>query len=788
MTLQRNRVLAVLMAFALALSTLVLQPARADWWSDDSVSQAADWIAQTWKDSPNQFFAAGTVADGIIALSAANTHPDVVEDMLWDLRERTPTYIGSPDAYPNPAGLAKIIMTLDMANQNPHTFLHERDLVEELKSYVAADGDNGNITSYWAPYLIAIALTRVDEPVPANIIETMLANQSDGAFGYTAAGRFYPDPDYTAVGISAMNLLAAHGETARIRNDAANSLYAAVGWAEDRANQMIDDNGFYYWASYSSANTTGMLASALAEVGVNVNLPVVYLIDQQAKTGNGSWGAAHNSTRGNVMATTQAIMGPARKGYGTINSTQVAPTKTRVVAAVIGDSYSAGNGTEEGECDPEDLECLRLVGDETGYFGPKGSSRSHRNYAQTYVNALNDTGRYAARLINRAHSGARTDAIKDQVGEIPRDTDLVMLTAGGNDADFTQVVLKCFSWHQASGPDCESALELGMDQLPAIRSGTNQILQELQSHLETSATARIVLVGYPFLSEDVEYPFVFVDPESCSPDNPDCYRVVDAAQEVRAAQLRMDQLQRTLVSDWNAHQQMQVTFVPTTEWFAGHEPDPSVVNRNDYRWINEFFETAGRRGSDGKTVSKQQVFPYFTDKSVVANFYHPNRIGHLEMSSAIVDEIGLDPLNVQRKGRAPRSVSPPEAWAIDELVVKVGTPVEFDARGSYSPGGRITEFAWDFDGDGGIDLTTTNPRISHNYPGLFTGTASLRVTDQQGRMATSTIKVDVTRDGDNIPDFLDNCPNVANHDQRDYNNDGIGDACDPALAEQSTNQ
>jgi len=41
-----------------------------------------------------------------------------------------------------------------------------------------------------------------------------------------------------------------HGETARIRNDAANSLYAAVGWAEDRANQMIDDNGFYYWASY----------------------------------------------------------------------------------------------------------------------------------------------------------------------------------------------------------------------------------------------------------------------------------------------------------------------------------------------------------------------------------------------------------------------------------------------------------------------------------------------------------------------------------------------------------
>lgn len=157
------------------------------------------------------------------------------------------------------------------------------------------------------------------------------------------------------------------------------------------------------------------------------------------------------------------------------------------------------------------------------------------------------------------------------------------------------------------------------------------------------------------------------------------------------------------------------------------------------------------------------------------------------MSSAIVDEIGLDPLNVQRKGRAPRSVSPPEAWAIDELVVKVGTPVEFDARGSYSPGGRITEFAWDFDGDG---ASTSPPLIPvfHTTTRACSPARRARVTDQQGRMATSTIKVDVTRDGDNIPDFLDNCPNVANHDQRDYNNDGIGDACDPALAEQSTNQ
>ena len=40
----------------------------------------------------------------------------------------------------------------------------------------------------------------------------------------------------------------------------------------------------------------------------------------------------------------------------------------------------------------------------------------------------------------------------------------------------------------------------------------------------------------------------------------------------------------------------------------------------------------------------------------------------------------------------------------------------------------------------------------------------------------------VDSDGDGICDEVDNCPAVANPDQKDSNGNGIGDACEPAIA------
>lgn len=70
-----------------------------------------------------------------------------------------------------------------------------------------------------------------------------------------------------------------------------------------------------------------------------------------------------------------------------------------------------------------------------------------------------------------------------------------------------------------------------------------------------------------------------------------------------------------------------------------------------------------------------------------------------------------------------------------------GTPVPFDAGGSYDPDGTITSYAWDFDGNGSYDAFTQSPTISHTYQKQFAGLARVQVTDNTGHSATDTMTV-----------------------------------------------
>ncbi|HAF70174.1 MAG: PKD domain containing protein [Acetothermia bacterium 64_32] len=71
-----------------------------------------------------------------------------------------------------------------------------------------------------------------------------------------------------------------------------------------------------------------------------------------------------------------------------------------------------------------------------------------------------------------------------------------------------------------------------------------------------------------------------------------------------------------------------------------------------------------------------------------------------------------------------------------------GQWVEFDASSSYDPDGNVTNYQWDFNGDGAFDATGRLSYWRFMSPGAYRVT--LQVTDDQGATARASRTVDVT--------------------------------------------
>lgn len=298
-------------------------------------------------------------------------------------------------------------------------------------------------------------------------------------------------------------------------------------------------------------------------------------------------------------------------------------------AVLLGDSYSAGNGAGSYE------------------FGEEGEGKSYRstiNWARNYISWLNAQGVNAS-LNNVAASGSVTFDLLKKDGQIEKgvqpDTDLVMLTIGGNDVDFGAIVVECFTTPMRDAKGCKKAVDNANNKLSGTISNTEEVLKRISEKLQPGA--EIVLVGYPLLSTDRKYKLV------------NCYKYergapselsivpslkctdrfeYDAGTEVRKLGNAATKAQSELVNEWNKNESIKVTYIDSIETaFSGHEPDPSVDSKNSKRWVNEFFETEGRLQEDGNTKGK-----YSGDKN---NWYHPNVIGHQKIAAEIQRQVGV---------------------------------------------------------------------------------------------------------------------------------------------------
>jgi PKD repeat protein len=82
-----------------------------------------------------------------------------------------------------------------------------------------------------------------------------------------------------------------------------------------------------------------------------------------------------------------------------------------------------------------------------------------------------------------------------------------------------------------------------------------------------------------------------------------------------------------------------------------------------------------------------------------------------------------------------------------------GESVSFDASGSTDADGAIATYEWDFDGDGTVDATTADPRVTHAYAATGEYDATVTVSDGAGATdaATRTVAVGSSGGGGDAP-------------------------------------
>lgn len=189
-----------------------------------------------------------------------------------------------------------------------------------------------------------------------------------------------------------------------------------------------------------------------------------------------------------------------------------------------------------------------------------------------------------------------------QADSVTPQTDHVFLTIGGNDGGFVDIVVHCFVLREAIG--CERSLEAADSRLGSIQDGLASALSAIDEASDGQATVH--LVAYPMLLNRVSYTL---------PEGPAGW--YDAGAELARIQRDYTALQQTTVDGLNAQTGSErFRLVDPTAIFEGRGLDPRIGARQSHSWIVPPFSSLD-----------------------IPGFMHPTATGHAQQAPLLVESV-----------------------------------------------------------------------------------------------------------------------------------------------------
>ncbi len=223
---------------------------------------------------------------------------------------------------------------------------------------------------------------------------------------------------------------------------------------------------------------------------------------------------------------------------------------------IAGDSYSSGvggGGTMSGGT------CLR----------------SSNTWGQVYANLVRQKGT-TVNVRNVACGGGVVPDLDGQMNAVNSDTDLVLLTIGGNDVGFANIVVQCFAPVISDPARCKSSIDAAKRKVPGVQTAALKRLQTLRTKLRPGA--KVAVASYPYLANSSNYILRGL------------FNSYNTGRGARELGDLGDQIVINSAQIVNAEAGYDLlTFIPVKDRFVGHEPNQDPWVENPSRWVHEIL-------------------------------------------------------------------------------------------------------------------------------------------------------------------------------------------------------